>query len=164
MKLPLTIHLIIHFLTGILSGLIVYLLWHQALISFAGGIIGAFFIDLDHFIDYLLVFKLKFRLNYFFGGYAFIKSSKLYIFFHGFEISMIEILISLTISNFILKSFLLSIGLGSLFHLVSDVWMNHIPFKTYWLTFRLLNNFNVKKLITDKEYQKHIEDKRRLGY
>ena len=65
------------------------------LIAFLGGVL----IDLDHLFDYFLAFGAKFNLTYFAKGYQFLKSDKIYIPFHSWEIVIICFLLFLFFLN-----------------------------------------------------------------
>lgn len=160
--ISLSIHLLIHFISGIFAGLITFFIWKQLIVSLSAGITGAFLIDCDHLFDYFLVFGTKFNLRYFLKHYQFLLCEKLYIPLHGFEFVILLFFGTFIVQNIVFKSILLAFAIGLLIHLISDVWMNDIPFKSYWLIVRIINNYEAKALVSTKRYQLHLEEKKRL--
>jgi len=131
-------------------------MWKNFWASFLSAIIGGVLIDLDHFIDYFLVFGKNFRLDYFNNGYQFLKSGNLYIFFHAWEYAIILMLLVFTIKSKALKSVFLGLALGLLLHIGTDVVVDRIPPKTYLIINRIDKNFKLKELISPEHYAKDL--------
>ena len=134
----------LHILVSLLSMGIIYGVFRSlklATLYFAAGI----FIDLDHLIDYFLYFGLKFRLKYFFGS-LYLRSGKVYIFLHSWEL-----LIPLWIWGLYAKQEILALAimLGFVVHLLLDQRHRTIPL-AYFLSFRILNNFRLEKIAPEE--------------
>ena len=157
-------HMSLHFLTGLLAGYIVWKIWERPWESFMAGILGGFLIDLDHLIDYFLAFGWNFRLDYFLNGYQFFKYEKLYIAFHGWEYVFIALILVLILKNKIAKTILLALAFGMFFHLSVDSAIHEIRPKTYFVTHRLKNNFELEKLVSPEAYKRHMQLKKALGF
>ena len=158
--MPLLLHLSIHLGFSLLAGLIIFLIWRKPLLSFSGGILGGFFIDLDHFIDYFLAFGLKFNLDYFSHGYQFLKSGKVYVLFHGWEYVIILIAVVFVLKSKRWKAFLFAIALGAFFHLGTDLVIDEgMSIKNYSVLYRARNDFLIEKIVTPEHFKKDLEKK-----
>jgi len=167
------LHLTIHFLLSILAGYVVFRFWDKkwrvgtrterlgrsGTGAIIGGILGGFFIDLDHLIDYFLVFGWKFNLNYFLKGWSFAKSDYIYIFFHSWELVLLLLIIFLILKKGLVKTFTLALALGMCAHLFTDYTMTGAPASLYFLTHRAKNEFKIEKLFPPEDYQSHLEDR-----
>lgn len=110
-----------------------------ALYFFAGGIL----LDLDHFIDYFIYFKAKFRLLDFLNC-RYLKSRKTYLFFHSWEL----VLISLALSIFWGSAGLFLFSSGLVFHLVIDnVQRKNLLF--YLLSYRFYKRFDASSILPE---------------
>ncbi len=147
--------------TAGVAGYLVWKVWRKPVPSFLAGFLGGVFIDLDHLLDYFLAFGFSFNLSYFLQGYEFLKSDKIYVIFHGWEYLVVLVVLVLLIkSNLWLKSAILALFLGSFFHLLVDVTINHgMTFKSYSLSYRMLNNFDLQKIVTTEHYKRHLLQK-----
>jgi len=161
--MPLYTHLSIHLAFSFLAGFIVFKIYKNAKISFISTLISGFFVDFDHFIDYFLAFGSKFNLNYFINGYQFLKSDKIYILFHGWEYVIVLLAFLIIIKDKLFKTVFLGLALGLIFHLTSDVVIDGIHPKTYYLIQRIKSGFNVEKLVNSEHYQKHKEEKKLIN-
>lgn len=161
-------HLAIHFTASILAGILVWWGYGEGyfLTAVLAGILGGFLIDLDHIIDYYLAFGWKFKLSYFLKGYQFLKSDKIYIFFHGWEyVALLSIGIFLFTFPFWLEIAILSISLGAFFHLVADAMINHgMTFQGYSLFYRARRRFEAEKILTSQHYQEHSSEKKKVFF
>jgi len=128
------------------------------------GLLGGFFIDLDHLIDYYFAFGLKFNPTYFFKGYQFLKSDKIFVFFHTYELIFFFLIASLIIKKKSLFVFLLLtvLAVSMSFHIFFDVFENELPPQTYSLIYRQKNNFDIKKLVYPSHYRYHLEQKKKI--
>jgi hypothetical protein len=159
-KLP--THLLIHFIVSVIAGLLVVLInpYINAILVVALAIAGGVFIDVDHFFDYFIAFGINFKFEYFFKGYAFQKSDKVYEPLHSWEIVLLVPLVFILYPRFGFLFFALILGL--FFHLISDVLLNNFPFLSYSFIYRLINNFELKNLVSKNHLLKHMEDKKQL--
>ncbi len=137
-----------HVIFSLLLGYFVWRLFDlhdrkSLLISLLFTFLGGVLIDVDHFIDNFLSFGLNFNYDYFIKGEYFLKSSKAYIVFHGFEYVILFGVLALLVKTRIRKMVLIAIALGMLFHLLIDIFLFPNPIKGYFIIYRLLHGFNV---------------------
>ena len=162
--MPLSIHLSIHFLVAVLVGYSASLYFKKRSITFIAAIIGGFFIDLDHVLEYFLYYGPHFNLNYFLTGREFLLSDKIHLFFHAWEYIPILLLVSYFLrKRRNLAIFVFTLCLAGSFHLVSDVFINKYPFKFYSISYRASQNFLSSNLLSPEQYQKDLESKEYLG-
>lgn len=152
-------HLTIHFISGIIAGLIVWRVWKNFYLSSFFSIIGAVLIDLDHFIDYFIAFGWNFRFEYFIRGYQFLENGKIYVIFHGWEYVVLLIVLVAILKNRAVKAAILALALGLFFHVGADVLLNDIPIRSYSIIYRVKNNFNIQKLVEKGHYERYLERK-----
>jgi hypothetical protein len=146
---PLDKDLILHLIVSSFAFMLIYIFfksWKLAILAFLSGIL----IDLDHFIDYFLIYKTDFNFEKFFNGYQFIESKKVYVFLHGWEWLAIILLI-----GFLTKEMepALAMVVGIFGHLAVDQILSfkNVPL-FYFLTYRYLKKFDLETL--DKDYKK----------
>ncbi|MCU0679994.1 MAG: hypothetical protein MUF50_01655 [Planctomycetes bacterium] len=147
--MPLSIHLLIHFLFAVVAGWFIFKLWGVKWWSLLGGILGGFFIDLDHVLEYFLVFGWRFSFTKFFNGEQFVSTGVTHLYFHGWEYLVVLFLIILIIKNKKLKSFLAALALGAFFHLICDVFINVMPVEVYSIIYRASKAFIFKQMVPD---------------
>lgn len=136
--LDLSIHCFIAMVLGAAVYLISGNLFYTVLV-FIGGV----FIDIDHFIDYFLYFKKLFNLKEFFGC-RHLKSGRVYLILHSWEIIFIILIISSIINN----APLLIIALSMSAHVITDTfWRKNKLF--YFLSYRIAKKFNAKVLLPE---------------
>lgn len=168
--MDLFIHLSLHIFTGLLAGFVVWKIWGNSKWSFGFGMMGAFLVDLDHFVDYFLAFGWSFsaswRIEYFLKGYQFLKSDKIYVLLHGWEYAIIFAVLAIwVIQNKTAKSAILALAIGLFFHLSIDSLMNEgAQIKTYSVIYRIKNNFNLEKLVTPEHYLDHQKRKKLIEF
>lgn len=162
--MELSIHLFIHLLLSLFSGFIVWKIWKLPLPSFVSALIGGVFIDIDHLLDYVFAFGLIFNLESFLWGSQFLESDKLYVLLHAWEYVIILLILTLILRSKTAKSVALALVLGIFFHLGTDVLINGLPAKSYSIIYRIKSGFDLKYLVTEKHYQKHLEQKSLLEY
>ena len=91
-------------------------------------------------IDYFLHYGLKFRLRQFVGG-GFLKSGKIYLFFHSWELLSVILILGL-----IFKSvYLLLITSGMSLHMLVDQFQKRNPL-FYFLFYRVKKRFDIREL------------------
>ncbi len=153
-------HELLHFFSSILSGGITLLLFYRfkvskisILVVFSSALIGGFFIDLDHLIDYIATYGFHFNLNCFLHGCQYLATKHVYIIFHGWEL----IVVLAVIAGLLLKKkprdskrtllvlALVSFTTGLLAHLIIDSITNEIALFGYSFFYRLFNNFELEK-------------------
>lgn len=100
--------------------------------------LGSIFIDLDHLIDHFLYFKNKFNLKDFFSS-TYLKSGKIYLFLHSWELNFIIFLLGLIFKS----EELLILSASLITHLVIDnIRIKKLP--PYFLTYRIIKKFDLK--------------------
>jgi len=108
--------------------------------------VGAFFIDADHMIDYIFIVlkrNSKFSVKNFFKANFFENSTKLYLIFHSWELTLF--LISLYFCAF--NPIFLVLGFSMLTHLLVDRCTNEVKPFSYLLIYRLIKGFSVGAVI-----------------
>lgn len=164
------LHELSHLILSLLVGLILWKISGNVFVL-SVALIGGFFIDLDHLLDYFLAFGVKFNLAYFLKGYQFLKTDKIYVVFHSWELAIISLSFSLfffshpaNLTNFTISMFLLSFSLSLFLHLSVDVFTNNMQAKSYFLIYRMNNNFELKTMVTSDHYQKHVKQKKQKSF
>jgi len=120
-----------------------------AVLCFIAGIA----VDADHIIEYIIQYGVKgftFRKVYEASKYTLF--DKLHIVFHTAEIAIIFWIIAILTNNI----YILSISLGFSFHLMLDYIGNNAYIFTYFMTWRILKDFNVKKLVKRRTRHGHF--------
>lgn len=177
------LHELIHLLLSLLPATIIIIAFknmfkkHNYLITLLliTSLIGGFFIDLDHLIDYVLAFGFHFKLDYFIKGYQFLKSDKIYVLLHSYELVVFLLLISIIFMSFralarnlsnkklmFISLLTFTLGLSMLLHVIFDVIENELPPQTYSLIYRIKNNFDTKNLVYPDHYRYHLEQKKKI--
>lgn len=162
----LVLHLLIHFFFSSVAGLITWLFWGNAGVSFTAGFFGGFLIDLDHLIDYFIAFGPKFNALYFLRSYQFLKNDKIYVLFHGWEYIILSAtaLLIIPVSGE-LEAAVRGLTFGALFHLVADRYINPgMSYKAYSLFFRVWKGFKLREIVTPEHYLKHQELKQKTEF
>lgn len=161
--MPLSLHLLIHFAVALLVGYFTGRYFKNILLTIIAALIGGFFIDLDHVLEYFLYYGLHFNLNYFLEGREFLLSDKIHLFFHAWEyIPLLFLIAYLLKKRKSLAIFIFTLCLAGSFHLISDVFINHYPPKFYSLSYRISQNFSTSKLLSSEDYQKSLELKQKI--
>lgn len=110
-------------------------------ISLLFAFISGVLIDLDHLIDYFLVFPY-FDFKLFMSAAVFSISGKNYVFFHAFEYVIILAVSTAFVKNRTVKMILSALLLGMLFHLGVDILFG-VPMQAYFITHRVFNHFDL---------------------
>ncbi len=164
LSLSLPVHLLIHFSLAILSALFFAFAFKQFYWPILAGLLGGFFIDLDHVLEYFFVFGLKFNLYEFLNGYQFLTSDKIWLVFHAWEyFPIILLLVYLLRKKKVLALFLLTLAFSGLVHLVSDSYINNYPLKNYSIIYRAYKNFSAPELLRPHQWELNLKAKERLG-
>ena len=132
---------IIHFILSIIAGTVVGYFTNN-LWAIPVALVSGFFIDGDHLIDYFIYQGTKFNLAEFLSGKTFDLSGKVYVFFHGFEYAIIFAITGVLLPH--LSWLFFSLALSNLFHLIFDTISNKPIWPTYFLTYRIIKNFDHK--------------------
>lgn len=117
-------------------------------------VLGGIFIDLDHLIDHFLCFKNKLNLYDFVNGY-YIKTGKVYVFLHSWEINFILFMLALNIRSYGLFLLFLSLSI----HLAIDN-IQRRNLLAYFIIYRFINNFDIN--IVFPEVKERLEGKLRF--
>lgn len=159
------LHLLTHFLSGVLAGFIIWQIFKShPFVSFFAGIIGGFFIDLDHWIDYFITFGFKINLDYFWRGYQFLRSGKIFIFFHGWEYVVVLCFLAWIFKNRKMRVFFLALALGMFFHLSFDTYINEMPVRGYSIIYRAASDFKIENIASSEKYQRHLKYRKSMGF
>lgn len=164
MALSLPTHLFIHLVFSLLAGFIVWKIWKKPFLAFFCGFLGGFLIDLDHFVDYYWAFGWNWQWQYFEGGYQFLKSGKIFVLFHAWEYVIILACVVFFLKNKYGKIIFLSLALGIFFHLTTDVVIDDMPIKSYSISYRIKNNFEIAKIVKPVNYEKHLKKRALINF
>jgi hypothetical protein len=161
--LPLPLHLFIHLSLAVFAGYFVGRRYNKIELGIAAGLLGGFFIDLDHVLEYFLVFGPHFNLVYFLEGRQFLTSGHVHNWFHAWEYVPILLLASwLLRRQKAVMIFILALTLGGLVHLTTDCLVNQYPPRNYSLLYRWRINFAMEKFLSPAQYQEFLYNKKYL--
>ena len=166
MELPLPLHLSIHFVLAVLAGYLVGRHFKKIWLGIIGGVIGGFFIDLDHVLEYFLVFGPHFNFIYFAAGRQFLVSNKIHLWFHAWEYVPIVLAAAWLFwrqRKIAVATFLCALALGGFVHLVTDCVVNEFPPQNYSLIYRWSKDFSAPRLLSPEQYQRNLEHKQWLN-
>lgn len=159
------LHELSHIILSLLVGLIIWKISGNVYVL-PVALMGGFFIDFDHLLDYFFAFGAKFNLTYFLKGYQFLKTDKIYVFFHSWELVIIILFtlpaVTLMKEGWTIIFFLLSFSLSLFLHLSVDVLTNNMQAKSYFLIYRMNNNFELKTMVINDHYKKHLKQKKQV--
>jgi len=162
--MPLSLHLLIHFTLAILTGYLAGAHFKKIELGVLVGFLGGFLIDLDHVLEYLLVYSLNFNLIYFLQGRQFLISDQIHLWFHAWEYMPILLLLALVFKKKkTLETIFVTLAFAMSVHLLTDSVINKYPLKFYSLLNRTEVNFSAQKLMRPDDYQKNQETKIELG-
>jgi len=162
--MPLSLHLVIHFTLAVISGYLAGLHFKKIELGVLIGFLGGFLIDLDHVLEYLLVYGFHFNLIHFLQGRQFLISDEIHLWFHAWEYVPIFFLLALVFKkNKVLETILITLAFAMSVHLLTDSVINKYPLKFYSLLHRVEANFSARELMRPDDYQKNQETKIELG-
>ncbi|MFA6514349.1 MAG: hypothetical protein WCT50_03640 [Patescibacteria group bacterium] len=162
--MPLYIHLIIHFILAVLVGFYFGRRFKHVWLGIIMGITGGFLIDMDHVLEYFLVYGFQFNAQYFIESRQFLTTDKIRIFFHAWEYFPILLFLGWIFrEKKVLKIIFLTLAFAGAVHLVTDVFINHYQFKYYSIYYRYSHSFSAPRLLSPTDYQINQEYKMRLG-
>ncbi len=104
----------IHLILSIIFSTVIFIKTNTAIYVCIFIFVGVF-IDLDHFIDYFMFFKNRFKLLDFLGS-EYLRSGKAYLFLHSWEIVFIVLISAIKIKSYAL----LMVFFSSSLHLAID--------------------------------------------
>jgi hypothetical protein len=121
--------------------------WPATLGCFLSGVL----IDTDHYLEYCILrkkfpFRYKDLVDFCFDT----RVKKNYLIFHAYEYLFI---LWLSIYFFDLGVIWIGIAVGLTTHLLLDQWTNPIKPLYYFLTFRIGNQFEKTKILSEKYFQ-----------
>jgi membrane-bound metal-dependent hydrolase YbcI (DUF457 family) len=162
--IPLPLHLLIHFFLAVIVGYLAGRYFKKINIGVIVGICGGFLIDLDHVLEYFLVYGFHFNITYFFEGRQFLISNQLHLWFHAWEYIPIILLLAWFLRKYLnVKAALVTLALAMSVHLLTDCVINQVSPEFYTLSYRMSKNFSCQKLMSPEAYQKNLELKQKLG-
>lgn len=161
--MPLSIHEFFHFLLSTFAALIVWRKKGNFKLIFLTSILAGFFVDIDHLFDYVIAFGLSFNLQHFLAGYQFLKINRLYIPLHAYEYIPLLLVSAYFIKKYkMIQTLFVTIALSLFLHLAFDSMVNEIPVKSYFITYRISKNFELKKLVTPSHYIRHQIERKKI--
>lgn len=118
--------------------------YSHSLIGFLGFLVAGILIDLDHYIDYIRERGISFNFKKVCDVciYAYMDFKKVTVLLHSYELL---ILLWLAIFIFNLDLAWKHLALGFTLHLFIDQMVNPVMPFSYFLSFRIANNFETKK-------------------
>ncbi len=162
--MPLPLHLLIHLTLALSTGYIAGKHFKNIKVGLICGFLGGFLIDLDHVLEYFLVYGFHFNLVYFFQGRQFLLSDQIHLWFHAWEYVLFLLFLAIILKKYkLIETILVTVALAISVHLLSDSLINQYPPKFYSLMYRAENNFSAAKLMRPEDYQKNLEWKKELS-
>jgi hypothetical protein len=150
---------ILHFGLSLLIGFFVYKKYKNFLVILL-SLLGGFFIDFDHSIDYLIAFGWPIDFKNLISGASFQALDKAYLFFHGWEYVLLGLALFFIIKSSKIKLLILAFSLSLFGHLLIDWKTNNMYFKSYSVIVRFRNNFNLERLVTPEHWERHLREKK----
>ena len=141
------IDIVAHIIFSLLAGFIAWMLFAKGnkkwlTIALIFALISGVVIDIDHLFDYFLAVGPSFAYNLFINRQTYLQTGKMYILLHAFEYVAVLIFLTLYAKNKKTKMIITALMLGLLFHLLTDIVLFSLPFTTYFITYRIITNFN----------------------
>ncbi len=143
-RVKLSIDIALHFFLSAFISAWIYLNTGNVIYA-AVFIFGGIFIDLDHLIDYFFSTN-KFSLKAFLNS-SYLKSGKVYLFLHSWEIGFIIFAVSMAVNSY----GLLMLSLALSIHMFIDNTQRENPL-FYFLSYRFYKKFDISSLLP--EYNK----------
>jgi hypothetical protein len=128
-----------HLSLALIGSAVIYF-WFRDVFYALSFFMGSVFIDLDHFVDCFLHFGLRFSLKDFFG-LEYLRSGKVYMFLHSWE--LFAVIFSISIIFDITNLFFFSLALA--IHLLFDT-LHRVKPLFYCLIYRASKGFNARDL------------------
>ncbi len=138
-SLPLVLDLLLHFFST---------LFFAGFIYYSGGsfsliiavLCGGIFIDLDHFLDYMLYYRFRWNFQDFIET-RFLLSGKVYVILHGWEIVSVFLILGIFLNSAFLIVFSSAMGM----HIFIDHIQRYNPL-FYFLSYRIFHRFSVERI------------------
>ena len=124
-----------HLITSLILSTIVLFITNNFYYSLTVLFFGVM-LDLDHIIDYFILYKKKLDFKIIMGG-MYDNKDKVYVFFHSYELLIFICLIS----YYILPNYIFYIALGFLSHILLDLYEYPLKFYYYFFWYRMLIKF-----------------------
>lgn len=145
--MSLFIHLLIHASLALLIGYLLGLYFGRPVLMIFVSLLTGFFIDIDHLLEYLLYFR-AFNLNSFLASQHLIESGQVFLYFHAWEYVILLLILALIFHRrYLIKAVLITAALSMFVHLVSDCFINSMPFKYYSIIYRAKHNFEIERIL-----------------
>lgn len=163
--MPLALHLSIHLFFALLCGYLAGSYFKRLELCLIAGIMAGFLIDLDHVLEYFLVFGFNFNLQYFFEGRQFLTSGRNLLLFHAWEYAPLFLLAGfwLRSKKAALAAFLITFALAGSLHLISDCFINGFAPRFYSLSYRVSRGFWAEQLLPAADLERNRALKLELG-
>ena len=139
--------LILHIVVSLILSYCIWRLYgfkDRKTLSYAlfAGIISGLLIDVDHFLDYFLVYGTTFDFFKFMHESGYIQTGRATVIFHGFEYALIGFLAIFFVKKGLHKMIVTTITFCLFFHLLIDASLYSIPLYYFLFTYRLTHNFS----------------------
>jgi len=129
-----------HLGVSLLTGIVAYISTKELLPGISCFMIG-WLIDIDHIWDYYVNVGKKFSVSKFLNAMDSGKIKKSYLYFHSYEILIVLVILCLYTQ---LNQILFFTTLGFAIHLFLDQIFNPVKPFTYFITYRIINKYNVE--------------------
>lgn len=164
MAIPLPFHIYIHFSLALVAGYLCGRYFRRPVLCLLVAFIAGFLIDLDHVLEYFLVFGPHFDLAGFFAGRQFLTSDKIYLWFHAWEWAILFFALGwLSRKRSVGRAILITAALAGSVHLLSDNLINNYPLRFYSLSYRYQQDFSAPRLLSPEQYRRNMLEKEGLG-
>lgn len=117
----------------------------HSFMGFSWFLIAGILVDFDHYIDFVREFGVSFNLKRVYNTcrYGYANFKKMVLFLHSYEIM---ILLWVSVYVFSLGIVWRYIALSYTIHLILDQIFNNVKPFSYFFLYRMMNNFDVKKV------------------
>ncbi len=132
----------IHFIAAI-AVFVVLLIYYNNMAFALVGFLSSLIVDIDHLFDYFLVKGFTFDVKAVFTGEVFAASKKIILPLHGWEYAAILLFVFYVTRNPVF----VSISLGLFIHYLVDFFTNHVEPLSYFIIYRILIGFDIKRII-----------------
>ena len=134
-----------HIILGLIAAFLFYFFYHNSILSLI-SFLTSMLVDFDHLLEYYLAegFSAKNFSAKILSGENFEKIKKMYLVFHAWEYIPILYFLTIVTSKYVF----IALAFGLLAHYLVDALTNEVKPLTYFLTYRILVNFNLNKLGT----------------
>ena len=141
-------HEFLHLSLSLVIWYIIYRYFYKSYFVFLLAIIWWFLIDVDHVLDFWILYPFSLDIKLFFSWNYFYETEKLYVIFHWREFSMILLIIFLLVKSKI-RYLLLVLSLSIFWHLLIDTLSHNMKIQWYSIAYRVYTQFNENYFITN---------------